>query len=1015
MMILDHLIQFSVRNRMFVLVGTLVFAIFGVRAFMTTTFDALPDLTGIQVQVLTTSPGMSSEEIEMLVTVPIERAMGGLPGLQTMRSRSRAGISAISLVFDDSADPWLARQMVKERLDQSRGDIPESAGTPEVAPPSTGLGEVYQFTLRSDWRKPGELYRIFQKDVAPRLRALPGVVEVNAWGAGAPRLEVQLDPFALASHGLSLESAQAQLSQALQRVAGGTRAEGAERTLVRGQANPASAESISQLHLQTPSGTPVALSSLGLSREGMTPTVGFGTGDGAGECLFVMVQLLAGADALSTVKGIEGRVVEVQAALPDDVSLVMAYNRKKLVGASLKTVAKNLIEGGLLVIIVLFLLLGDLRAGLVTASVIPLSMLGAFFGLRLLGHSGNLMSLGAIDFGLIVDGTIVVTESIVALAPAQAGAFGDAVAKRARSVAGPVFFAISILLLVYTPILMMWGVEGKLFRPMALTVLFALGTALILTFTYVPALATLVIKPRGEHHAFLERKLRTLYLPLLSTSMKRPLFSGIAAVVLIGLSGLVLTRMGVEFIPRLEEGDLVVQTGRLPSISVEQGVRENTRIEKILKSFPEVLSVASRTGAPAVATDPMGLEETDILVELAPKSQWQTAHTLDGLVEAISARLEAEAPGADFAYTQPIEMRFSEMLEGITSDVGIKVYGEDLDTLMEISEEIGAVLQNIRGAADVVTPAPEGIPVQQVTLAEARRATYNLSSEQVLDYVQASQLGLPVGQVVRGQFRDDVVLMLDNKDLPLRDVPLLLENGHSVPLNELADIHMQQVPNVIEREEGSRRVLVEANVRGRDLGSFVQEAMSAVGAISLPPGYWITWSGKYQQLQTAAKRMGVIIPMVLFLIVGVLYQAFRNWRVVGLIVFNIPVAISGGIFLLWLRGLPLSLSAIVGFVALLGIAVMNGIVLLSRAQELREDRASFGAARQSALERFRPVIMTAAVAGIGFLPMALATGVGAEVQKPLATVVIGGLLTATPLTLLVLPTLYAVFGKPSKG
>ncbi len=1007
MIILDALIGFSVRNRAFVLAGVLVFALIGIRAFMTTTFDAFPDLTGVQVQVLTTSPGMSSEEIERLVTVPVERAMGGLPGLETLRSKSRAGISAISLVFEDSTNPWLARQMVKERLDQSREDIPESAGAPEVAPPSTGLGEVYQFTLSSETRKPRELYRIFQRDIAPRIRALPGVVEVNAWGAGAPRLELHLDPFALANHGLELESVRDQLSMALGLAAGGALVEGAEQTLLRGEANPATSWELGQLNITAPDGHIVRLSDLGVSREGGAPTVGFGSSDGEGECLFVMVQLLAGADALSTVKAIGKRVEEIRGSLPEDVELEMIYNREKLVGASLRTVARNLIEGGLLVIVVLFLLLGDFRAGLVVASVIPLAMLGAFCGLKVLGYSGNLMSLGAIDFGLIVDGAIVVAESIVALTTARGGAFGEAVDKRARSVAGPVFFAVSILLLVYTPILLMWGVEGKLFRPMALTVLLALATALVLTFTYVPALASLMVIPRGEHRSWLEQKLHKVYRPVLDLVMRRPGFSVMTGVALIPISFVVLSGMGVEFTPRLEEGDLVVQTQRLPSVSPEQGLRENTRVETVLKSFPEVVRVASRTGAPAVATDPMGLEETDVLVHLKPKAEWETASTLDGLIEAISQRLEAEAPGAVFGYTQPIEMRFSEMLEGITSDVGVKIFGDDLDVLLDLSGQIAGVLETVPGAADVSAPAPEGAPVMSVTVNEDNRSRYGLSSQHILAHVQASHLGIPVGKAVRGQFRDDVVLILDRGNLPITELPLVMENGLATPLGEMADVVLKDAPNVIQRETGNRRMVVQANVRGRDLGSFVSEAMAAVEEIALPPGYWITWSGKYQQLRAAAMRMGVIIPLVMFLIIGVLYQAFRNWKVVGLIFFNVPIAVSGGIFLLAFRGMPLSMSAVVGFIALLGISVMNGIVLLSRARELNQETDGVSAARKSALERFRPVLMTAAVAGIGFLPMALAHGVGAEVQKPLATVVIGGLLTATPLTLLVLPSFYA--------
>lgn len=1005
MVLIDWLISASVRNKFFVLIGVLAFAGFGVHSFLNTTFDAFPDLTNVQVQVLTSSPGMSSEEIETLVTVPIERAMGGLPDLVMQRSRSRAGISAITLIFEDGTDIWLARQMVKERLDLAREDIPPSAGTPEVAPPSTGLGEVYQFTLRSTRMTLPQLYRLFQRDVAPRLRTVDGVVEVNAWGGGEPRLEIQLDPYAMTHFGLTFDNVREQVSRTTGLTSGGYLAEGSDKLLLRSVANPASPEEIAAMRLTTPQGQTVAVTDIAVVRDAGQPTVGFGTADGEGEALFVMVQLLAGEDALATAAAVSAGCDEIQAGLPDDVFLEMIYDRRKLVTSALTTVAKSLTEGGLLVILVLLLLLGNLRAGLIVASVIPLSMTGAFMGLNLLGYSGNLMSLGAIDFGLIVDGTIVVVESIAALTLADKGLFGQAVADRAKKVAKPVFFAVGILLLVYVPILLLQGVEGKLFRPMALTVLLALATALVLTFTYVPAMCSLIMRPSGDHQSFVIRILHKGYRPLLSWFLKRPYFSVGLSMTLIAVSVVLFMRAGVVFVPRLEEGDMVVQTGRLPSISTEHAIREVTRIETLLRTFPEVERVASRTGAPAVATDPMGLEEADILVRLKPHDQWETADTLDGLFNAMSDTLNQYAPGAAYNFTQPIEMRFNELLEGIPSDVGIKIFGDDMETLIRLANEIATEIEAIPGAADVTPPVMEGVPILDIEPDPVRLARFGLSSADVLEMTQALDRGVFAGQVIRGEFRDDIVLRFPPGE-SVSDLPIPLVNGGSVPLGEVADIQRTAVPNVISRESGRRRVLVLANVRGRDLGSFVQEAQAVVAEKTLPAGYFIAWGGKYEQLRRAATRMKVVVPGVLFLILGVLYVAFGNWRIVALIFLNVPVAVSGGLVLMTLRDLPLSLSAVVGFIALFGIAVMNGIVMLSRMQELDASKDHFSAVFSAALERFRPVLMTASVAGIGFLPMALASGVGAEVQRPLATVVIGGLMTCTVLTLLVLPTLY---------
>ncbi|PKN54188.1 MAG: CusA/CzcA family heavy metal efflux RND transporter [Deltaproteobacteria bacterium HGW-Deltaproteobacteria-14] len=1010
MEIINWIISASVRNRLFVLIGVVVFVGVGVVSFGNMTFDAFPDLTNVQVQVLTATPGMGASEVEQLVTVPVERSLGGVPGLTQLRSMSRTGISAITAVFEDGTDRWLARQLVKERLDLARSEIPAEAGTPELAPPTTGLGEVYQFTVSSDRMRLPDLYRLFQRDIAPRLRTVPGVVEVNAWGGGAPELHVLVDPFALAARGIPVTDLHDRLAETVGLRAGGAIVGATEQEVVRAVANPTTPADLEATVLRPGSGAgaPVRLSDVARVVEGGALTVGLGSGDGKGEALFVMVQLLADADARRVVAAVTERVAEIVQSLPEGVSLEPIYDREKLVGSTLHTVLKSLVEGGLMVVFVLLLLLGDLRAGLLVASVIPMSMLGAFVGLNLLGYSGNLMSLGAIDFGLIVDGTIVVAESIVALTLARDGTFGEQVAERARRVAKPVFFAVAILILVYTPVLMMWGTEGKLFRPMALTVLLALGTALALTFTYVPAMASLVIRPRGEHQTRIITWLLRLYEPALRHGVRHPwLVAGGAAAILavsVGLAG----NMGVEFVPRLEEGDLVIQTERLPSINPQEALREVTRIERLVREVPEVQRIAGRTGSPAVATDPMGLEQADILVQLRPRDEWRPGLTRDALVGEIAGHLVRSAPGAAFTFTQPIEMRFNELLEGITSDVGVQIFGPDTDELMRLGQRIADALDGVPGAADVAAPAIEGVPRLDVILEEERLARFGLSASELLATVADVQRGTAIGAVTRGEFRDDVVVRLAvPKGVALEEVPIVLANGVAVPLGEVARVERVEGPAKIDRQAGSRRVIVKANVRGRDVGGYVQEAQEAVAAVPLPKGYWLSWSGKYEQLKTASARMAMIVPAVLFLIVGLLYLVFASWRAALLIFANVPVAVSGGLLLLWLRDMPISMSAVVGFIALFGIAVMNGIVLLSRTRELQATRTALQAATEGARERFRPVLMTAAVAGIGFLPMALATGVGAEVQRPLATVVIGGLVTATVLTLVVLPALYA--------
>jgi cobalt-zinc-cadmium resistance protein CzcA len=1005
----EALIAASVRHRWLVVLLVTVAVALGLRTVQSMTFDAFPDLTNVQVQVVTSSPGLGAEEVELLVTRPLERSLGGLPGLVEVRSLSTSGVSAITAVFEDDVDRWLARQIVKEQVDLAREEIPDLAGSPQLAPPSTGLGEVWQFTMRSDDRSPAELYRLFQRDVAARLRGVPGVVEVNAWGAGAPQLEVQLDPYRLAAHGLRWQDVADVVGGSVALTPAGAVNQGAQRVTVRAVSNPETPEALANVAVPLPSGGRVRLGDLGVVTEGQAMTIGLGAADGDGPALFAVVQLVAGGDARTVVRQVRERVEEIRDSLPDDVVIAPIYDREKLVSTTLNTVFRSLAEGGLLVVLVLLVLLGDLRAGLLVASVIPLALLGAFVGLTMLGLSGNLMSLGAIDFGLVVDGTIVIVEAIVGVELAQRGTFGQAVVERASAVSRPVLFAVGILLLVYLPILGMQGTEGRLFQPMAWTVLLALATALVLSLTWVPAVASLTLAPTGHHETWLTARLSEAHAPLLGAMMARPRLAAGLSAALVAVSLGVGASLGVEFVPRLEEGDLVLQTMRLPSISPTEALRLGTEVERVVRTFPEVKRVASRIGAPAVATDPMGMEEADVMIELHPHETWTTASTTEGLIEAIEAKIQDEAPGANLVFTQPIEMRFNEMLEGITSDVGVEIHGEDLEQLLALGAQVAAALEAVPGAADVKAPSVEGLPTTDVRLREADLARLGVSSPDVHGLVAGLRRGVEVAQVLRGGWRDPVVLRTSMPTgAPMTDLPIATDRG-VVTLGDVADVSTALRPATVRRSEGSRRVIVQANVRGRDLGSFVSDAQLAVGAIDIPDGFWVAWKGRYEQLRDASLRIAITVPAVLGLILLLLYQAFSRWRPAWLIFLNVPVAASGGLLALAVVGLPISMSAVVGLIALSGIAVMNGIVLVSRTAELHADRPARDAAWESARERLRPVVMTASVAGIGFVPMALARGMGAEVQRPLAVVVIGGLVTSTLLTLFLLPSLYARF------
>lgn len=1023
---MHRLIDLCLRFRFLVLALTILVSVLGIASLRRLTIDAVPDITPVQVQVLTRSPALGPVEVERYVTFPIEAAMTGIPGVSEIRSVSRYGLSAVTILFEDGFNLYLARQLVNERLSAAIENIPPELGRPEMGPMTTGLGEVYHFTVEGDGYSPMQLRTILDWDIVFRLRAVPGVVEVNAWGGLAKQYHVDVDPTKLIAFGVTLEDVFKALQRNNANVGSGYIEHNQELYIIRGEALVGSMKDLENIVVATKhGGVPIYIRTLGEVREGSMLRIGAATENGKGETVIGMVQMLAGANASQVVEDVKKKIAEIQPSLPLGVRIVPFYDRADFVSRVIGTVEKNLIEGGLLVVAVLLLLLGNVRGGLIVASAIPLSMLIAFTGMVQAGISGNLMSLGAIDFGLIVDGAVVMIENIVRRLQGTGGLKGESrlsvIAEAAREVVRPVVFAVTIIILVYVPILTLTGIEGKMFRPMAITVMFALVASLILAVTLMPVLAALFLREAKHGEPWLLWKIRAAYNPALDWAMCRPRTVAAAALAMFALSGVVYYFMGAEFIPRLDEGDIAINAWRLPSISLQESINSTTQVERVLRRFPEVKTVVSRTGSPEVATDVMGIELSDIFVILKPRSEWTTAKTKEELIAKMNEALQRDVPGAGFGFTQPIEMRFNELIAGVRSDVGVRIFGDDLTMLVENGNAVAQALSSVRGAEDVRVEQTAGLPMIRITIDRERLARYGLNAADVLDTVQATRVGKVVGTIFEGQRRFDLVVRLPEEVLGNPDIvatlPVANDKGRFVPLAQVADVRLDTGPSQVSRKNVQRRIVVECNVRGRDLASFVAEAQRKVNqAVRLPAGYYIEWGGQFEQLQEARQRLAVVVPLTLLVILLILYMAFGALRPALLIFLNVPLAATGGIFALALRGLPFSISAAVGFIALFGIAVLNGVVLVSYINQLRQEgRPLEEAIVEGAKTRLRPVLMTAMVASFGFVPMAMATSMGAEVQRPLATVVIGGLVTSTILTLLVLPTIYRWFeGKRSE-
>jgi len=1030
---LNKILEFSLANRFLIIIIALVIAGFGIRSILTLPIDAVPDVTPNQVQILTNSPGLGPVEVESFITFPVETAMSGLPGIEGIRSVSRFGLSAVTVTFKEDVDIYFARRLVMERLPQAREMIPEGFGTPEMGPISTGLGEIYQFEVKGEGYSLMELRSILEWDIAFKLKSVPGIVEVNTYGGELKTYEVQLFADKLVSYDLSIDQVFQALGSNNSNSGGAYIERNQEQYLIRGEGLVRGLEDIGNIVVATrDEGTPIFIRDVAEVTFAPMVRQGAVTRDGEGEAVTGVVMMLIGENSRTVVNSVKEKIEDIKVSLPPGVTIDAYYDRTDLVRKTIKTVTKNLGEGALLVIIILFLILGNFRAGLIVAAAIPLSMLVAFIGMKQFRISGNLMSLGAIDFGLIVDGSVVMIENIVRHLSLKSGGKSaegssenepsdktniiEVILKAGREVLRPIVFAVGIIIIVYIPILALEGVEGKMFKPMALTVIFALIGSLVLSFTLMPVLASYFLKKNThDKETFIIRKVKQYYLPLVQKTIRRPKITAAAAGIIFLLSLIFVPFMGAEFIPRLDEGSIALQAWRLPSVSLEESVRNSSMIEKILKKYPEVITVVSRTGRAEIATDPMGVEISDIYVILKPPSEWESAKTKSELVEKMSESLEESLPGTMFSYSQPIELRVQELIAGVRSDVAISIYGDDLETLEELGNKVVKVVSKVPGAADTKAEQVAGLPYLRVIIDRDAIARYGINASQVLDTVEAIG-GKQVGQVLEGQKRFSIQVRFSPENRAsfesIKNIRVSNQNGQLIPLNQLADIRVEEGPAQISRENIHRRLSVETNVRGQDLASFVGDAQKAIDdQIELPAGYWIEWGGQFENLERASSTLAIVVPMALLLIFVLLFITFGSVRPALMIYLNIPLAATGGIIALFLRGMPFSISAGIGFIALFGIAVLNGVVLMSYIiQKRKEGKSPTEAARQGAEIRLRPVLMTALVASFGFIPMALSSSAGAEVQRPLATVVIGGLVTSTLLTLLVLPAIYSWLG-----
>jgi len=1031
---LNWLIDFSLRNRAIVLVAVGAIVAAGAFSLQYLDVDAFPDTTPAMIQVNTVAPSLNPEEIERQITFPVEQAIAGLPGLVTLRSISKFGLSQVVVIFEDSIDIYFARQLINERI--GTVELPDGIERPKMGPVSTGLGEVFHYVIT----KPGvdisklpedvriqeltELRTIHDWVVKPQLRSVPGVAEVNSWGGYEKQFQVRVDPQRLIRHQLTFNEVIDALKANNRNVGGGNINDSGRMLLVHGHGRTVSIPQIENIVVTARDGVPIRIRDVAEVRIGHEIRQGAVTADGNGEAVLGLGFMLMGENSHQVTWALKEKLDEISQTLPAGVEIKTVYDRTELVDHVIDTVRENLFEGGLLVVAILFVFLGNLRAGLIVALAIPLSMLFAFSGMLQFGIAASLLSLGSIDFGLVVDSSVVMVENCVrrlshGIPPGQTKL--DVIRDAAIEVRKPTMFGELIIMIVYLPILTLEGIEGKLFRPMALTVIFALAGSMLMSLTLMPVLASYVLPKRlEEREPFLIRLAKRLYRPVLHFTMHSKMaVIGFALCVLVVAFGFVAPNLGTEFVPKLSEGALAINVVRLAGTELDESIRYNTQMERaILEAFPdEVVHVWSRIGAAEVATDPMGLELTDLFITLRPRKEWKRAKSQGELTELIQHELR-DLPGPRLAMTQPIEMRINEMISGVRSDVAAVLYGDDFEVLVDKAQEIERVLRSIDGNADVTTEQVTGQPILEIRVKQDEIARYGVPARTVMDLVES--LGtLAVGEIFEGQLRFPLVIRLPENARASPEViaaiPISTPTGEQIPLSRLADVSVEEGPSTIKREWYQRRISITSNIRGRDMGGFVAEARQAVAEkVQLPPGrYRVEWGGQFENLERARKRLMIVVPVALVLIFGLLYMTYNNIIDAIRVFTGVPFAWTGGIFALWIRDMPFSISAAIGFIALSGVAVLDDMLLVSTIRQLRKRGMGLEAAvEKAALTRLRPVLMTTLVAALGFVPMAFNTGMGAEVQRPLATVVIGGVISATIMSLLVLRVLYMVFAGP---
>lgn len=1035
---LEKIIAFSLKNKLIVLLFTLGIFGFGIFSLFQISIGAVPDVTNNQVQVITTSRNLSTQDIEQFITYPVEIEMANLPGVKEIRSISKFGLSVVTIVFEDNLGTYLPRQLIAEKIKSASEKIPEGFGTPEMGPITTGLGEIYQYTLEV---KPEfkanysvtDLRTIQDWVVKRQLSGIKGVVEINTWGGYLKQYEIAISPASLKAINISMSDVFTALEKN-NSIAGGAYIEKVNQSyFIRGEGKVKSLEDIENIVVKNTNGTPVYIKNIATVNFGHANRFGAITGNGEGEKVLGQVMMLKGGNSKQVIADVKNRVAEIQKHLPEGVYINGFLERSELVGKTTFTVAENLILGCLIVIFVVVLLLGNWRSGLVVASVIPLCLLFAISFMNIFDIDANLMSLGAIDFGIIIDGAVIIVEFIAfqivhksahltTLSQEERQLQIDQITfKSASKMMNSAVFGQLIILIVFIPILSLSGIEGKMFKPMAMTFSFALVGAMLFCFTYVPVVSSLFLKPKEESaDSFASKlilKLNSWYLPIITwalTNTKKVLYGAFGLLV---FAIVLFSTMGGEFIPTLDEGDFVIQPVLKTGTSLTKTIATTTKIEKIiLKNFPEVVQVVSRIGAAEVPTDPMSMEESDVIVKLKPKSEWVSAKSKDELADKIKKAVETQIPNMEIEFTQPIEMRFNELVSGTRSDLAVKIFGEDLNVLAQKAHEIENAIKNVEGASDIIIEKTEGLPQMFVQYDRSKIARYGLNIADLNEMIALSFAGKTVGNVFEGEKRFDMVVRLNETNRhdieDLKNLYVSTPNGQQIPLSELATIDYTSGPAKISRDNTNRRIVVGINVRNRDLQSVVTDIQKIVDTkIQLPSGYYVKYGGQFENLQSAKARLLIAVPIALFLIFILLYFAFGSIKDALMVYSAIPLSAVGGILFLWIRDLPFSISAGVGFIALFGIAVLNGIVLIEHFKELKHHGMNTmdELIVKGTTDRLRPVLLTAAAAALGFLPMAISSSAGAEVQRPLATVVIGGLFTATILTMIVLPVLFKVF------